>query len=128
MAGELDEMIRRLRGLAHLEDRILPEVARELETIIGENIAAQRGPDGKAWPVSPGGPVLLGAMKNITIKVIGRVVLIRVVGPEARHHLGLGRGRVQRMLIPTARLPGPMTEAIRRVAARKTAEVLSGGV
>lgn len=116
MADELDEIIARLRAIPLVVEEALPEVARECEKIIAGNIKAQRGPDGEAWPKSlDGEPVLQGAMKNVTVRAIGRVLLARVVGPEARHHLGIIRGRVQRKLIPSKKIPGPFVEAIKRV-------------
>lgn len=116
MADDLDEIIARLRRLPRVVEEALPAVARECEKILAANIAAQRGPDGEAWPKSlDGEPVLLGAMKNTTVRAIGRVLLARVVGPEARHHIGIAKGRVIRRLIPSKRIPGPFIEAIKRV-------------
>lgn len=129
MAGELDEMIARLRALPRAVEEALPEAARELEKIIAGNIVAQRGPDGEAWekPKDPEtSTVLRGAMKNVTVKAIGSVLLARVDGVEARHHLGLIKGKVSRKLIPTKKIPGPMVEALRRVITRRLKAVANG--
>src|SRR5690242_21841644 len=114
MSGEddLNAMIRKLRALPRVVEDALPEAAKELEKVIAGNVAAQRGPDGKPWQkAKDGAPVLLEAMKNVTVRAIGRVLLARVVGPEARHHLGIARGRVKREIIPTKQAPAPMNEA-----------------
>jgi hypothetical protein len=130
MSAELDEMIRRLRALPRAVDEALPEAAKELEQIIAGNIAAQRGPDGEKWAPAKDPEttaVLRNAMKNVTVRAIGRVLLARVVGPEARHHLGLIKGRVMRRIIPTAKVPKAMADALRRVVERRLKAVASGG-
>lgn len=131
MSGEteLNAMIRRLRALPRVVEEALPEAATELEKVIAGNIAAQRGPDGKAWE-KPKDPetkdVLRNAMKSVTVRAIGRVLLARVVGVEAKHHLGIVKGRVKREIIPTGRAPQPMIEALRRVIFRRLNTVVNG--
>jgi hypothetical protein len=118
MADELDEIVARLRAIPRVVEEALPEVARECEKIIAGNIAAQRGPDGVPWPRPADRTqsiVLSHAMKSITVRAIGRVLLARVGGIEARHHLGIIRGKVIRRMIPSKTIPGPFIEAIRRV-------------
>jgi len=130
MAAELDELIARLRNLPRIVEDVLPEAATELAKIIAGNIAAQRGPDGVPWP-APKDPetkaVLLNAMKSVTVSAIGRVLLTRVDGPEARHHLGIAKGKVKREIIPTKKIPTPMVEALRRVLLRKLDKAVRGG-
>jgi hypothetical protein len=124
-SATLDRMIEQLRSVPRLVEDALPAAAKECHRLIGENIAAQRGPDGEPWPKSKlGDRVLVGALKAVTAAVIGNVILIKLVGPEARHHLGIAKGHVVRRILPTRRKPQPMTEAIRRVILRS----LSGGV
>lgn len=119
-ADELNQMIAQLRKLPELVESVLPEVAVECKTVIAENIAAQRGPDGTPWqPGARGQPVLQNAAAAITAQAIGNVVLITVSGVEAKHHLGRVRGRIKRPIIPSGRLPQPMAEAIARVVKRK---------
>ena len=113
-------MIARLRGIPDLVKSVLPEVAAECHAVIAENVAAQVGPDGTPWtPGAKGEPVLKNAAAAVTAKAIGNVVLLRVDGPEARHHLGIARGRIKRPIIPTGKIPQAMTEAIKRVLLRR---------
>ena len=118
--AELDDMIARLRGLGATTREAVPEVADECKTVLAGNIAAQRGPDGEAWPKSKdGAPVLVNAAKELTAQAVNGAVLITLRGPEARHHLGIAKGRVQRRILPSKGIPAPMSEAIRRVLFRK---------
>lgn len=119
-------MIVRLRALPKIVEEALPAVAREVEQIIAGNIDAQRGPDGVPWPRPADRTesiVLRNAMKSISVKAIGNVILARVSGPEARHHLGIAKGRTTRPLIPTKKLPQPFVEAMRRVIERRVRDV-----
>jgi hypothetical protein len=126
MSGEqeLNDLIRKVRALPRVVEEALPEAARELEKIIAGNVAAQRGPDGQPWP-KPKDPettdVLRNAMKSVTVRAIGRVLIATVRGIEARHHLGIIRGRVKREIIPTKKTPAPMIEALKRVILRRLA-------
>ncbi len=117
--NELNRMIAQLRGIPDLVEKILPEVADECHAVIADNIAAQVGPDGTRWPMSKNlEPVLVNAAQAVTASAIGNVILIRVTGPEARHHLGIAKGKVKREIIPTRKIPKPMVEAMQRVINR----------
>ncbi len=118
--NELDKMIAQLRAIPDLVEKVLPEVAAECHKVIAENVAAQRGPDGTPWPKGKDGhPVLVNAADAVTASAIGNVILIRVSGPEARHHLGIAKGKVKREIIPTRKIPKPMVEAMKRVINRR---------
>lgn len=124
-AAELDDMIARLRRIPRVVEEALPEAAKELETIIAGNIAAQRGPDGEPWtkPADRTTSIVLrNAMKSVTVRAIGRVLLARVVGVEARHHIGIIKGRVQRRIIPTNKAPLAMIQALKNVVFRRLKE------
>ncbi len=115
----LNQMIARLKGIPDLVKSVLPECAAECHAVIAENVAAQVGPDGEPWPPGKDGrPVLANAAAAVTAQAIGTVILLRVSGPEARHHLGIGKGRVQRRIIPTRKVPQAMTKALSRVISR----------
>lgn len=117
--AELEDMIARLRGLGRAALEAVPEIAQECKRLVEENVAAQRGPDGEAWPKSKEGrPVLVNAGANVSAQAVGGTALLRLEGPEARHHLGVARGKVQRRILPSKGIPAPMAEAIRRVTTR----------
>ena len=118
----LNQMIARLQGIPDLVQSVLPECAAECHAVIAENVAAQVGPDGEAWaPGNDGKPVLQNAAAAVTALAIGNVILLRVSGPEAKHHLGIAKGKVQRRIIPTRKAPQAMTKAIERVIMRRLA-------
>ena len=116
MTGDtaLDEMIARLRSLPARVRDIAPAAAEACAKVVAGNIAAQRDPDGKPWLASKDGkPVLVDAMKNVSVSAVGSVVLFRVSGPEARHHLGAAKGGVVRRLIPLRAMPASIAAAIK---------------
>lgn len=116
----IEEMAAKLRAIVPSVREALPEVARELKAVLTENIAAQRGPDGVPWPATKdGAPALAHAADALTVQVVGGTVLCTLTGPEARHHLGIARGRVKRQILPTKGIPGPVAEAIGRVVKTK---------
>lgn len=125
--AELDAMIAKLRDVPKLVEEALPEVADEIKEEIGKNIVAQRGPDGVPW-TAPKDPetktVLQNALKAVTSKAIGRVITVMITGPEARHHLGIAKGRIKREIIPTKKLPHTFVNAIERVVGRRLKEGL----
>lgn len=124
----LDAAIRGARKLGNIAKDVAPAVARELRTELLANIAAQRGPDGKAWPPGAGGkPVLQGAGKALDVRAVGTVVVAALTGPEALHHMGAARGGIARPILPTTRIPAPVTAAIARVVAQHAARTLQGG-
>jgi len=112
----LAEQIARLRSLGSLPKRSAPQVATALDPVMREQIASAVGPDGKAWPKTEDGhEPLQGAMRAVTIKAVGTVVLIRVEGHHARHHIGAVKGGKRRPIIPTGPIPTPMIKAITKV-------------
>jgi len=102
----------------------LPEISRELRTVLLENIAAQRGPDGRPWPATQDGrQALKNAGEDLTVQVVNNTILATLTGIPARHHTGAARGKVRRPILPTKGIPAPVVEAIGRVVRRK----LGGG-
>lgn len=122
MAGDLDaldEVIAKLRELETVASDVAPEVAREAKRLVGENIAAGRGPDGTAWePRKDGEKPLQNAAQAVTATASGSRVVLTVSGPEARHHQGRAKGGVVREILPRKKVPGLWIEAIRRVVKR----------
>lgn len=118
----LDDIINRLRALPRIVEEVAPELARELHEVIASNIARQQGPDGTPWP--PGkehDDVLVNAAKNLDVRAVRNVIVATLRGPEARHHLGIARGRVRRPILPTKKIPEAFIEAAERSIKRKIA-------
>ena len=128
----LDRLIARIRELGHLPERIAPEVARELDKQLRANIAAGRGPDGKAWPLRlDGGQALQNAGAELTVRAEGSAVVATLRGNAARHHLGKAAGYkargIVRRILPSRRLAKPLVAALKAVVLRAGGKVLRGG-
>lgn len=114
---EMERQIERLRKLGKVfVSGSAPIVAKAIDKEIAKQIDASEGPDGKPWkPTKAGTAPLQNASEAVTVKAIGKVVLVKVVDVEARHHLGAVKGKVKREIIPTGAIPTPITRAITRV-------------
>lgn len=114
--AELDKQITRLNELGNLRTRSTPMVAEAAKQETKKTIEQAVSPSGLAWRKTKDGRTpLRNAAKNLSVKVIGSVVLMTLTGPEARHHLGAVKGKIQRRIIPTGELPAPFVKAIKRV-------------
>ena len=123
----LDEMIRSARALGTMVPDAAPAVARVLDSEVRTQIAQGTGPDGRPWkPTQAGNLPLRNAGKSVTTRAIDGVVLMTVVGVEARHHLGAVRGKVRRPIIPSSRIPDPMARAITRVYEERFGKITGG--
>lgn len=112
----LDAQIKKLRELGEIPTRVAPKVAQSAKREIARNVQAQRGPDGKPWAKGKQGqPVLRGAGKAVRASAVGSVVVLTLDDHHARHHLGAVKGKVKREILPTTKIPRPMTKAIERV-------------
>lgn len=124
---ELSKFIERLRGLAKAPEEITELVATELERVIGENIAAGRGPDGVPWqPTQEGRQPLRKAANAMMARAYGTVAVITLTGPEARHSMGWVKGGIKRQILPDNELPGPLKDAIENVVNKYMAKALGG--
>lgn len=125
--GTIQEWIERLNALATLPVQLAPKVAAELDKQIRANVAAGVDPDGKAWPATRDGKQpLRNAGKALTVRALGTRIVATLTGPEALHHLGRARGGVVRRILPSAKLPGAVVAAIKRVIASELDKVLHG--
>ena len=116
----LDAQIKAVRTLPDLPEAVAPDVARELEKILDQQIARGESPDGTPLKkTAEGATPLTGAAKALSVTAVGASVFATLRGPEARHHLGLVRGGIKRQILPTKSLPAPAVEAIKRVLAQK---------
>jgi hypothetical protein len=127
MAGELDDMIDRLRSLPELGKRAAPDVADVLRKSILETIRAGTDAEGVAWKPrkEDGGRPLVDAASAVKVAATGTRIFARVGGPESKHHLGRAKGGVRRGIIPT-RLTPELTERVREVLERHFRQIVEG--
>jgi hypothetical protein len=124
---QLDAMIATIGKLPELGKRAAGGVALAVETELQRTIAQGTTPDGKPWqPTKDGARPLTGAAKALAVVPVGTTIYVRLTGPEARHHLGRGRGGVVREVIPIKTIPAAMASAIRAELARHFGEVTRG--
>jgi hypothetical protein len=126
-SDQLDAMIATIKKLPDLGKQAAPDVARAVETELQRTIAAGTTPDGEPWKLTKDGDrPLTGAAKAVAVVAVDTTVFVRLTGPEARHHLGRGRGGVTREVIPTKAIPAKMASAIRDVLLRHFTEQTTG--
>ena len=125
--AQLDAMIATIGKLPDLCKLAAGDVALAIENDLHRTIAAGTTPDGEAWkPTKDGERPLTGAAKALAVVPVGTTIYVRLTGPEARHHLGRGRGGVVREVIPTKQIPAPMATAIRAQLAKHFEQVTKG--
>lgn len=110
----LAQLAKDLRALPRaMALEVAPEGAKKLDEVLRANIAAGVAPDGSAWPLrQDGGQALQHAGDALEVKALDTVILARLTGPTALHHLGKARGHVQRRILPTKFAPQPVVVAI----------------
>lgn len=124
----LTKQIERLQRLPELARRAAPAVATTLKAEVLAQVARQQGPDGRAWPKTQAGkPALQGLARSLSARAVGTVVLLRLVGIHARHHLGAVRGKVKRPVLPTNRIPDPAVRAIDTVVTKEFRQTMGVG-
>lgn len=112
--------VEKLRKLESMGDRVIADVAKEIERELQTTARNERTPDGRAWPEKKTqGRALAHASDKVRVRVARGAVVVSLTGHYARHHLGAVRGKVRRELIPTGKIPDAMTKAIRRVVERE---------
>jgi len=125
--AELRAQIARLRALPELAARAAPEVAEAVRREILEGAARGVGPDGVPWQATQaGGRPLQGVARNLSVEARGSVVVVRLEGHHARHHLGAVKGSVRRAVIPDKKIPGPVARAVGAVVERHFARTMGG--
>jgi hypothetical protein len=122
-------MAARLRALGpKVVEAALPDVAEALRNELGLSINSAQSADGVVWAVrKAGGPALVNAITAVGVGVVDRMVVIRITGPEARHHRGRVKGGLARPILPTGGLPGSWTRAIKKILDRHFAEAANNG-
>jgi hypothetical protein len=118
--AELQGWIDKVNTLGVLPSEIAKDVAPALDAKIRENISAGVDPEGKPWPLTKTGQKpLTNAAAALSVRAISSVVQAKLEGHVALHHLGAARGNVRRQILPSSRLPQPMTEAVKEVAIKR---------
>jgi hypothetical protein len=124
---QLDDMIARVASLDGFTRAVAPDIATAIEAEIHKTIAAGTSSDGVAWaPTKTGEQPLRHAADAVAVVAVGTTVFVRVRGPEARHHLGRGRGGLARPIIPVGEISPRMAAAVQGVLAQRFQEVTSG--
>lgn len=122
-----DLALARLRALPGMLARAAAEIAPELRAEITRNVAAQLGPDGKAWPdTADGRPALRGVGAALDVRAEGTTIVATLDGHHARHHFGWVRGGKRRPVLPSRALPAPFVRAVETVLAREFARTMGG--
>src|SRR3954471_14793920 len=125
--SDLDAMIATINKLPELGKRSAGDVALAVEAELRRTIASGTTPDGRPWqPTKDGARPLAGAANALAVVPVGTTIYVRLTGPEARHHLGRGRGGIVREVIPTKTIPAAMASAIRAELVRHFGEVTRG--
>lgn len=123
MSGEADlqRMIDSLKALGDLGTVAAPDCAAEIRAVLEANTRKGMDPYGEVWPLrkKDGQQALQDAEKALYCAALGNTIVMRIKGPEARHHLGKGTGHIVRKQIPDqAKLPRNLIDAITRVLTR----------
>ena len=127
---DLNAQISKIRKLSSLPKRSEPALRKAVESQTKSDASKGIGPDGKPYRRSlKGEAVLKNAAKAITVTVTSAVILIKLTGRNARHHLGIVRGSGSRMsrarpIIPTNDIPKATTKAMKRAAVQEFRRVM----
>jgi len=124
-----EKILATVRSLPELPELAAADVADAIRAELERTIAAGATPEGAGWkPTLAGGRALKNAAASVHCAAVGRTIYVRIVGIDARHHMGHGRGGVRRQVIPDGgTVPPPMAAAIRRVFDQHFAELVEKG-
>lgn len=121
------KMRRKVLELGETPEAIAPKVADAAKSELASQIAAGRDPSGKSWKRRQDGrKALANAADAIEATAVGDVVVLRIEGHHARHHLGAVRGKVRRQILPTGGVPAPMVRALQAVAEEHFDKTMGG--
>lgn len=121
----LESLKAQLMGLKSADTDVAKDAAEELKTLLLAQIAAGVDPQGKPWaPTKDGRRPLVNAAEALEVTSLGTVVIARLKGPTALHHLGLANGGITRQILPTRGLPQALITALQVVVKRRLLEDL----
>lgn len=124
---DLDAHIARIRQLSNLAAKSAPQVAKELDAELRSQIAAGKGPDGKAWkPTKAGTPPLRNAHETLRVRALGTVILASLEGRHALHDRGWVRGGIRRQILPSAGVPQPVAKAVEKAVTAEFRRTMGG--
>jgi len=96
----------RYLALDGIASRAAPDIADALRKELDATVGAGTDSYGAPWRLTADGErPLQHAADAIRIAAVGDKVIVRLTGPEARHHRGWARGGIARPVIPTGLLP-----------------------
>lgn len=115
-SASIIDMISRIRSAPQMVAASLPVLGGAILAQLQATAAAGQAPDGAAWaPKKTGGRAMVNAAAALSMSVVGKVILVKLTGPEVFHHFGVGgKGRVARRILPTGGLPDRLGNAIRK--------------
>lgn len=125
----LQARIAAIRELGQLPRIMAPKAAKEIKRELSASIARGESPDGSKLKLTAKGMVpLRNAAKAIEVSARGTIILTRIDGPEARHHIGAVKGgkdgSLVRRLIPTGGVPDLVINALDTVAIEEANRIM----
>lgn len=128
------DFIPMIKGLSRgLLEGAAPLIADALRAELSATITSHETPDGKPWAPRKRGyaPVLNNAVSALRVTSDGTLIVMTILGIEARHNHGWVRGGTKRQMIPsdndTTGLPPRMVRAIQDVLTKEFNRISSGG-
>lgn len=110
--GGYEGMIASIRELA-ARGLSIQVAAANVDAFMRDQLAKGQTPDGKTWqPTKKGTKPLKGAPSAYMQSVVGRSIVMKVLGRYAFHHFGAGDNPAREQL-PTGAMPKELGNAIR---------------
>lgn len=123
-----DAMIDHLRALKKLPEDVVREAAAGFLEEAKKTANAGTTPDGTPWAAKKtGGRALVHAADALTVKVIGRAIVLTLKGVEVIHNFGTGWLK-KRQILPDggAGVPANLAAVIRKTAGRVFSRAMGG--
>lgn len=119
----LDAMIASTLALGTMVEDSMPALAKAAEQSIKRTIAAGTTAYGAPWePKQDGSRPLVNAADALVVTHANRTIFCQLKGAEARHHLGMVKGKRKRAILPVRGLPSAMANDLRAVLERAFVE------
>ena len=111
--GGFEAMMASMRALVE-EGLGIHQAAANVEAFMRGQLAKGETPEGKKWvPKKSGDRPLKGAARAYMQTVVGRSIVMKVLGRYAHHHFGSGHNEERRQL-PEGRMPKRLGDAYRQ--------------